>query len=139
MIVKPGTTQLGIAKIEPQRLHQMQDGAGHRTQANRRPGIAGDARTVIAQMRRDRLRRGSLLGRQHRVHNADRIAVRVGHQLVGTIIRLAVAVLEHLLDLRLGLFRTLGFAHHPPCLCRLSSTFELKTAHTRNSCSKERP
>ena len=61
----------------------MQDGAGHRTQANRRPGIAGDARTVIAQMRRDRLRRGSLLGRQHRVHNADRIAVRVGHQLVG--------------------------------------------------------
>ena len=83
MIVKPGTTQLGIAKIEPQRLHQMQDGAGHRTQANRRPGIAGDARTVIAQMRRDRLRRGSLLGRQHRVHNADRIAVRVGHQLVG--------------------------------------------------------
>ena len=102
VVVQPGAAQLGVAQVEPQRLHKVQDRAGHRAQADRRPGVAGDARRVIAQVRGRRLHRGRGLGREHRVDDRDRVAVRVGHQFVGAVIRLAVAVFEHLLHARLG-------------------------------------
>ena len=44
MVVEARTAQLGVAQVEAQRLHQMQDGAGHRAQADGRAGVAGDAR-----------------------------------------------------------------------------------------------
>ena len=44
VVVQPGAAQLGVAQVEPQRFHKVQDRAGHRAQADRRPGVAGDAR-----------------------------------------------------------------------------------------------
>ena len=62
VVVEACAAQLGVAQIEPERFHQMQDRAGDRAQADRRAGVAGDARAVIAQMRRGRRRLGGLAG-----------------------------------------------------------------------------
>ena len=101
MVVKARTAQLRITKIETKRLHQMQDRAGYRAQADRGTGIARNTRGVVAQMRCGGFGLGCVFGRQHRVDHGNRIAMRVGHQLIRTVIRLTVAVFEHLLDLGL--------------------------------------
>ena len=44
VVVEACSAQLGVAQVETQRLHQMQDGAGHRAQADGRAGVAGNAR-----------------------------------------------------------------------------------------------
>lgn len=44
VVVEACSAQLGVAQVETQRLHQMQDGAGHRAQADGRAGVAGNTR-----------------------------------------------------------------------------------------------
>ena len=43
VVVKAGATQLGVVHVE-QGIHEVEHGAGIGTQADRRPGVAGDAR-----------------------------------------------------------------------------------------------
>ena len=95
-------------QIESKRLDQMQNRPRHRAQANRRPRIAGDTRRVVAQMRRARLGFRRILSTHHRIRHIDRIAVRVGYELIRPIIRLAIPVFEHRLDLRLRIRRRAG-------------------------------
>ena len=103
MVVEARTAQLGVAQVEAQRLHQMQNRAGHCAQADGRTGVAGNTRRVIAQVRRHGFGGGGLLGGKHRVHHGDGVAVCVGHQLVRPVIRLAIAVFEHFLDFGFGI------------------------------------
>lgn len=105
MVIQSSAAQLRIMQIESKRLDQMQNRPRHRAQANRRPRIAGDTWRVVAQVRRARLGFRRILGTHHRIRHIDRIAVRVGDELIRTIIRLAIPVFEHRLDFRLRIRR----------------------------------
>mgnify|MGYP000541451372 CR=1 FL=1 len=119
VVVKPRAAQLGVAQIEAQRFHQVQDRAGYGAQADRGARVARNARRVVAQVRRGGFRLGRILRAQHGVHHGNRVAVRVGHQLVRAVIGLAVPVFEHLLDLGFGRLR-LGVAR---CALRVIGMF----------------
>ena len=119
MVVEPRTAQLGVAKIETQRFHQVQNRSRHGAQADRGTRVARNTRGVVAQVRGGGLRLRCVLRAQHRVHHGNRIAVRVGHQFVRAVIGLAVPVFEHLLDLGFGRLR-LGVAR---CALRVIGMF----------------
>ena len=119
MVVEPRTAQLGVAQIETQRFHQVQNRSRHGAQADRGTRVARNTRGVVAQVRGGGRRLRCVLRAQHRVHHGNRIAVRVGHQFVRAVIGLAVPVFEHLLDLGFGRLR-LGVAR---CALRVIGMF----------------
>ena len=119
MVVEPRTAQLGVAQIETQRFHQVQNRSRHGAQADRGTRVARNTRGVVAQVRGGGLSLRRVLRAQHRVHHGNRIAVRVGHQFVRAVIGLAVPVFEHLLDLGFGRLR-LGVAR---CALRVIGMF----------------
>lgn len=86
VVVKACAAQFGIAQVESQRFHQVQDGSGYRAQTDRRTGVAGDSGGIVTQVRCGGFRFGRGFRAEHRVDYGDGIAVRVGHQFVGAVV-----------------------------------------------------
>ena len=95
VVVQAGPAQFGVFEVEAQGFYQVQDGAGHGAQADGGAGVAGDPRRVVAQVGGGGFHPAGLIGLHHGVHYGDGVAVGVGDQLVGTIVRFAVSVLVH--------------------------------------------